>query len=35
MSAVGKLDPVTEDSFIQLIGDLEKEHWMFVAENGA
>jgi starvation-inducible DNA-binding protein len=35
MSAVGKLDPVTEDIFIQLIGDLEKEHWMFVAENGA
>jgi starvation-inducible DNA-binding protein len=35
MTAVGKLDPVTEDIFIQLTGDLEKEHWMFVAENGA
>lgn len=33
MKAVGQVDPVTEDVFIQLIGDLEKEHWMFQAEN--
>lgn len=35
MAAVGKPDPVTEDIFIQLIGDLEKQHWMFQAENVA
>lgn len=35
MAAVGKADPVTEDIFIQLTGELEKEHWMFVAENGS
>jgi starvation-inducible DNA-binding protein len=35
MTAVGKADPVTEDIFIQLTGELEKEHWMFVAENGS
>jgi starvation-inducible DNA-binding protein len=34
MDAVGKVDPVTEDIFIQLTGDLEKHHWMFQAENG-
>ncbi|WP_344570856.1 DNA starvation/stationary phase protection protein [Streptomyces axinellae] len=34
MKAVGPVDPVTEDVFIQLTGDLEKEHWMFQAENG-
>jgi starvation-inducible DNA-binding protein len=34
MKAVGEVDPVTEDIFIQLVGELEKEHWMFVAENG-
>ncbi|GEB53378.1 DNA starvation/stationary phase protection protein [Streptomyces sp. NHF165] len=33
MKAVGPVDPVTEDVFIQLVGDLEKEHWMFQAEN--
>lgn len=33
MTAVGKVDPVTEDVFIQLTGDLEKQHWMFQAEN--
>ncbi|MGW7354275.1 DNA starvation/stationary phase protection protein [Streptomyces sp. Z26] len=33
MGAVGKADPVTEDVFIQLTGDLEKQHWMFQAEN--
>ncbi|MDJ1137200.1 Dps family protein [Streptomyces iconiensis] len=34
MKAVGPVDPVTEDVFIQLIGELEKEAWMFQAENG-
>ncbi|GAA2099778.1 DNA starvation/stationary phase protection protein [Streptomyces albiaxialis] len=33
MKAVGPVDPVTEDIFISLTGDLEKEHWMFQAEN--
>ncbi|MCF6522375.1 Dps family protein [Streptomyces sp. JJ36] len=33
MAAVGRVDPVTEDVFIALVGDLEKHHWMFVAEN--
>ncbi|AXK34347.1 DNA starvation/stationary phase protection protein [Streptomyces armeniacus] len=35
MTAVGKVDPVTEDVFIQLTGDLEKQHWMFQAENNS
>ncbi|MGH3309567.1 MAG: Dps family protein, partial [Streptomyces sp.] len=34
MTAVAPADPVTEDIFIQLTGDLEKHHWMFQAENG-
>lgn len=34
MTSVGDADPVTEDIFIQLTGDLEKHHWMFQAENG-
>lgn len=34
MKAVGPVDPVTEDIFVQLTGDLEKAHWMFQAENG-
>ncbi|MBW1598257.1 Dps family protein [Streptomyces sp. JJ38] len=33
MGAVGKVDPVTEDVFIGLTGDLEKHHWMFQAEH--
>ncbi|MDF4253279.1 MULTISPECIES: DNA starvation/stationary phase protection protein [unclassified Streptomyces] len=33
MKAVGPVDPVTEDVFIQLTAVLEKEHWMFQAEN--
>jgi starvation-inducible DNA-binding protein len=33
MATVGKIDPVTEDVFIQLTGDLEKHRWMFEAEN--
>jgi starvation-inducible DNA-binding protein len=35
MAAVSEPDPVTEDIFIQLTGDLEKHHWMFQAENGS
>ncbi|MBB1245068.1 DNA starvation/stationary phase protection protein [Streptomyces durbertensis] len=34
MTATGKVDPVTEDIFIGLTGELEKHHWMFQAENG-
>ena len=34
MRAAGKVDPVTEDIFISVTGDLEKHHWMFQAENG-
>ncbi len=33
MTSVGKVDPVTEDIFIQLTGDFEKHRWMFEAEN--
>ncbi|SFC98143.1 Dps family protein [Streptomyces aidingensis] len=33
MDAVGKVDSVTEDIFIQFVKDLEKHHWMFQAEN--
>ncbi|UGY93750.1 Dps family protein [Streptomyces gobiensis] len=33
MNAVGEADLVTQDVFINLIGDLEKQHWMFQAEN--
>ncbi|MCK1797636.1 DNA starvation/stationary phase protection protein [Streptomyces sp. XM4193] len=35
MKAAGKADPVTEDIFISLTGELEKHHWMFQAENGS
>ncbi len=35
MRSVSEPDPVTEDIFIQLTGDLEKHHWMFQAENGS
>ncbi|AZM59701.1 MULTISPECIES: Dps family protein [unclassified Streptomyces] len=27
-------DPVTQDVLITITGDLEKQHWMFQAENG-
>ncbi|WP_340557697.1 Dps family protein [Streptomyces sp. GSL17-111] len=33
MSAAGKVDPVTEDIFISVTGELEKHHWMFQAEH--
>ncbi|GGO48396.1 DNA starvation/stationary phase protection protein [Streptomyces daqingensis] len=35
MASVSEPDPVTEDIFIQLTGDLEKHRWMFQAENGS
>ncbi|MET7638607.1 DNA starvation/stationary phase protection protein [Streptomyces sp. NPDC005438] len=33
MKAVGPVDAVSEDIFIQIVGDLEKHHWMFQAED--
>ncbi len=30
----GDPDPVSQDIFIQIMADLEKQHWMFQAENG-
>jgi starvation-inducible DNA-binding protein len=33
MAAVGEVDRVTEDVFIELVEALEKHHWMFQAEN--
>jgi starvation-inducible DNA-binding protein len=35
MNNTGEVDSVTEDVFIRITGDLEKHHWMFVAENMA
>ncbi|MFF5105570.1 Dps family protein [Streptomyces sp. NPDC000134] len=34
IDATGEPDPVTQDVLIQVTGDLEKQHWMFQAENG-
>lgn len=34
IDATGDPDPVTQDLLIGLTGDLEKQHWMFQAENG-
>ncbi|KUF13184.1 MULTISPECIES: Dps family protein [Streptomyces] len=34
VNATGEADPVSQDIFIQITGDLEKHHWMFQAENG-
>ncbi|MEU9558508.1 Dps family protein [Streptomyces fumanus] len=34
IAATGEPDPVTQDVLIQVAGDLEKQHWMFQAENG-
>ncbi|WP_320780957.1 DNA starvation/stationary phase protection protein [Streptomyces sp. CRN 30] len=34
IAASGDPDPVTQDIFIQVTADLEKQHWMFQAENG-
>ncbi|MCT2592586.1 DNA starvation/stationary phase protection protein [Streptomyces sp. N2-109] len=33
MTAVGRVDSATEDIFISLTLELEKQHWMFQAEN--
>jgi starvation-inducible DNA-binding protein len=33
IAATAEPDPVTQDIFIGLAGDLEKHHWMFQAEN--
>lgn len=33
MHAVGEPDPVTQDIFVTLVGELEKHHWMFQAEH--
>lgn len=34
IAASGEPDPVSQDIFIQITADLEKQHWMFQAENG-
>ncbi|GAA3488091.1 DNA starvation/stationary phase protection protein [Streptomyces cremeus] len=33
IAATDKPDPVTQDLFIALTAELEKQHWMFQAEN--
>ncbi|OSC56704.1 DNA starvation/stationary phase protection protein, partial [Streptomyces sp. 4F] len=33
-AATGDPDPVSQDIFIQITADLEKQHWMFQAGNG-
>ncbi|MEC4015907.1 Dps family protein [Streptomyces sp. H27-D2] len=33
IAATGDPDPVSQDIFIGITGDLEKHHWMFQAEN--
>ena len=34
VAATGEADPVSQDIFIGITADLEKQHWMFQAENG-
>ncbi|WP_279634670.1 ferritin-like domain-containing protein, partial [Streptomyces bobili] len=34
VAATGEADPVSQDIFIGITGDLEKHHWMFQAESG-
>ncbi|GAB3174782.1 Dps family protein [Streptomyces incanus] len=34
VDATGEADPVSQDLLIAVTGDLEKQHWMFQAENG-
>ncbi|MGQ5608318.1 Dps family protein [Streptomyces sp. EKS3.2] len=34
IAATGDPDPVSQDIFIQITADLEKQHWMFQAGNG-
>jgi starvation-inducible DNA-binding protein len=33
VAATGDADPVSQDIFIGITADLEKQHWMFQAEN--
>ncbi|GAA2452646.1 DNA starvation/stationary phase protection protein [Streptomyces glaucus] len=32
--ATGEADPVSQDVFVRITAGLEKQHWMFQAENG-
>ncbi|MGY0070103.1 Dps family protein [Streptomyces sp. QTS137] len=34
VGATGEADPVSQDVLIAVTADLEKQHWMFQAENG-
>ncbi|MEU3146922.1 MULTISPECIES: Dps family protein [unclassified Streptomyces] len=34
VGATGEADPVSQDLLIAVTADLEKQHWMFQAENG-
>ncbi|GAA3162792.1 DNA starvation/stationary phase protection protein [Streptomyces virens] len=34
VTATAEPDPVSQDILIAITGDLEKQHWMFQAENG-
>jgi starvation-inducible DNA-binding protein len=34
VTATAEADPVSQDLFIGITADLEKQHWMFQAENG-
>ncbi|MEF9906754.1 Dps family protein [Streptomyces sp. P9-A2] len=34
VDTTGEADPVSQDLLIAVTGDLEKQHWMFQAENG-
>ena len=34
VAATAEADPVSQDLFIGITADLEKQHWMFQAENG-
>ncbi|BCL23393.1 Dps family protein [Streptomyces tuirus] len=34
VQSTGEPDPVSQDIFIGITADLEKQHWMFQAENG-
>lgn len=34
VDATGEADPVSQDLLIAVTGDLEKQYWMFQAENG-
>lgn len=34
ITATGEADPVSQDILVSITADLEKQHWMFQAENG-